>query len=471
MFDWVWSLLYGISKSIYQLIDGLLSCANMLCGIQPIQYQGAEMDFLTFLLRNKNITYGFVGAIVVGVILVFVFAVFAIIRTVSTEKDNNLTPAQIYIKVGKTLLTFLFVPVCMAVLIYLTNLLMQSLYISTSGGSTKGLGTFLAGAFGNSARKSGVSETFYLSPAFDYTSTGNVKGYLDLSDYDYFFSWIGGIAILLCLASTLLMFVDRAFSLVILFIFSPISISTSVIDDGQRFKLWRDQFIVKFLTGYGCIIALNIYALVIAAITSSDLVFFNNTVLNNLMKIAIILGGAVSMQRMMALVGNLISQGAGSNELRDNAIATQQMRGTLGRAFSAAKTAALAPFKASRSAYNFVQDAKQYGVGSSIAQRLGFNTARSYGKMSKTALEQQREGWTERENMRKGGGKNVVENAINNGGKNNKGGNNAGGGGGSNKSQANNNKQKLGSSMVQNSIMNNKNAGGEGIELPEIKNK
>ena len=351
MFNWVWDLLYGISKSIFSIIDGLLSCANMLCGIEPIKYQGAEMDFMTFLLRNKNIFFGFVGAVLVGVILVGIFGTFAIIRSMSSEKDN-MTPAQIYIKIGKILLTFIFIPVAMAILIWFTNVLMQTLYRTTLGGSNNGLGSFLAGAFGQDARHSGVPENFYLSSDFNYRSTSNMRSYVNLKDYDFFFSWIAGIAVLLALASSILMFVDRAIALVILFIASPLSLSTAVLDDGQRFKLWRDQFLVKFLTGYGCIIGINIYALVIAAITSDNLVFFENGTINNLMKIAIIVGGAVSMNRLMALVGNLVSQGAGSNELRDNAIATAQAKGVMTRAL-------FAPFKATRSAANFVRDSRQ----------------------------------------------------------------------------------------------------------------
>ena len=46
LFDWVWKLLYSISKSMYYIIDCMLSCCNMLCGIEPIRYQGAEMDFI-----------------------------------------------------------------------------------------------------------------------------------------------------------------------------------------------------------------------------------------------------------------------------------------------------------------------------------------------------------------------------------------------------------------------------------------
>ena len=459
MFNWVWDLLYGISKSIFSIIDNLLACANMLCGITPVKYQNTEMDFMTFLITNRNIYYGFVAAAIIGVILVFIFAVFAVIRSMASEKDS-MTPGQIVVKVGKTLLTFIFIPAALVVLIYLTNILMNSLYIATSGGSQDGLGRFLAGAFGQDAYD-GNNPYFYLEEGFNYRSTGSVKSYLDLSDYDFFFSWIAGICILIALASSLLMFVDRAISIVILFIVAPISMSTAVLDDGQRFKLWRDQFLVKFLTGYGCIIGINIYALVIGAITTNDLVFFQNYVLNNVMKIAIIVGGGVSMNRLMALIGNLISQGAGSNELRDNAIATSQARG----AFSRMGGAFLAPFKATRSAVNFVKDSKQYGFGSTVGQRFGFNTARSYGRMSATQKAQNRENLIESEKYKRsltgpgsnGGGDNV-KNAIQGPNKNG-GGNNAGAGGGSNinaggKGNANNN---IGNKMIEMNVLNKNN--------------
>ena len=152
-----------------------------------------------------------------------------------------------------------------------------------------------------------------------------------------------------------------------LFLLSPISLSTAVIDDGARFKLWRDQFLTKFLTGYGCIIAINIYALIIGAISNDGLKFFDNSILNNFMKIVIIVGGGISMQRMMALVGNLINAGAGSNELRDAAIAGQSFR-----------RAMFAPFGATRSAINFVRDAKNTGLGTTIGRALGFKTSRDY---------------------------------------------------------------------------------------------
>ena len=373
MFDWVWELFYGITKSMFSIIDNLLACANMLCGIKPITYQGEDMDFIGFLLNNKAIIFAFVAAVLIGVFLVFIFGIFAILRTMASEKVEK-TPAQVGIQIGKTLIIFLFIPVAFSVLIFFTNTIMNVLYSATLGGSPDGLGRFLAGAFAQNALNPGVPSDFYLIPGFNYRSTTSMRQYVNLKDYDFFFSWITGIVLLISVGGALLIFVDRAISIVVLFILSPISLSTTVLDDGARFKLWRDQFIVKLLTGYGCIIAINIYALIVGAITNNSLVFFEDTILNNMMKIVIIVGGGVSLNRMMALVGNLVSQGAGSNEMRDNAIASAGF----GRAISGAVRTVGMPFRATRSAFNFARDTANLGLGTTVGRRLGFTTSRDY---------------------------------------------------------------------------------------------
>lgn len=468
LFDWVWDLLYSVSKSMYAIIDNLLACANMLCGIEPINYAGSEMDFLSFLMRNPAITYAFVGSVLVAIVVVFIFGIIAIIRTIGSEKIEK-TPAQIAVSVGKTLLTFLFIPVAMVVLITLTNMLMRVLYSTTTGGSPDGLGRFLAGAFGVNARKSGVPTDFYLNPSFNYMSTSSIKKFVDLSDYDFFFSYITSIVIIISLGLALIMFVDRAISIVVLFIFAPLSLSTTVLDDGARFKLWRDQFLTKFLTGYGCIIAINIYALIIAAITDDKLVFFDNTILNNVMKIIIVGGGGVSMQRMMALVGNLISAGGGSNEMRDAAIA--------GGSFRRAVTGAVGgAFSATRGAINFGRDIANNGFGTTLGRAFGFRTKRDYDIERGRVNRGQQTG-----PVNSGGGAN--QGGAGAGNKNagvagNRGGNqggnvqrviaggaNPGGNGGGGAANANNNQQ--GSNMVNNAVSNalnnqNNNNGGKG---------
>jgi hypothetical protein len=133
-------------------------------------------------------------------------------------------------------------------------------------------------------------------------------------------------------------FLDRVISIVILYIVSPFSVASSIVDDGSHFKLWRDQVLVKFFSSYGMIIALNIFIMLTSLVIDPNLHFFDNSFLNFCIKVLVILGSALGLNRSMGLIGNLISSGAGSNELRD-AAAT---RGNVMKALSMPLTPATA---------------------------------------------------------------------------------------------------------------------------------
>ena len=450
MFDWFWEFLYSISKSIFKLIDGLMSCANVLLGIEPVYINGQESNFFNFLMTNNNINMAFVVATIIAVILVSLFGVVQIIRTIISEKVQ-MTPMRVVGKVGGTILTFIFIPIVMALLIYITNLFMKALFQASLGGSTTTLGSFLVGAFSQDALNDGVQPNFYTASGFDYTDTDAMWGYIDLADFDYFFSWIAGICILFCLAKTMLLFVDRAIAMVILYIVAPISLSASIVDDGGHFKLWRDQFLVKFLTGYGCILGLNIYAVIIGAISNDSFKFFQTSLfLNNLLKIAFIIGGAMSMSRIMALIGNLVSSGAGSRELADTANANRGFAGAM-RSIGGALTS---PFRATRSAINFASDARQYGLGGTVANRFGFKSGRDYGQKSEL---QKSEAGGGNQNPAANGGQpansNAVSNAISGGGQGTNNVNNNNGGSNNNNNQSNQQEKKQ-NPLVNNAILN-----------------
>jgi hypothetical protein len=172
----------------------------------------------------------------------------------------------------------------------------------------------------------------------------------------------------------MLIFVDRVLSLVILYIAAPISISSSVLDDGARFKLWRDQFLTKFIMGYGMILAINIYALVCGLVTKSDFAFFpEEGFLDLLMKLLVIAGGALTLQKSMALIGNLVSSGAGSNELRDNAFSM----GSLARMAKGAAGKALyipsLPLRAGKSIIGDAISQQSRHLGAKMLRGLGLD--------------------------------------------------------------------------------------------------
>ncbi|MGN0822442.1 MAG: hypothetical protein ACI4NG_01585 [Candidatus Gallimonas sp.] len=145
MFNWWWRFLYSISKTLFHLIDGLMSCANKLCGVDTVSIGGQEKDFLYYLFSSNEVWFAFRVAALLGMIVLVIFTVFAIIRTIVKEKPDG-TPAQICVKAFKSFLMFLFVPAVMIAAIWLGNAFMQAMYKATTQGATS-LGSFLFVSF------------------------------------------------------------------------------------------------------------------------------------------------------------------------------------------------------------------------------------------------------------------------------------------------------------------------------------
>ena len=321
MFDWFWHFLYQISKTLFKIIDGLVQCANYLCGVEPVQIDGEEVDFLEYILTSNQIGFAFRVSALIGMIVVVVFSIIAILRTLAKEKAEG-TPAQIVGKAVKSILSFLFIPMIMIVVINAGNIFMDAMYNATIQGNAS-LGDFLFKAF---AMESGVDEkavdAFLANPNLNWRNTSDVWDLMDLSEFEFMFSWISCGVILGSIGMSMMYFVSRVISIAILYIVAPFSIGASVIDEGARFKLWREQILIKFITGYGMMIAINIYAMICLLVMNPTLIFFEKgSFIDYLMKLLLIAGGGVSLKQSMALIGNLISNGAGSNELRDTAIA------------------------------------------------------------------------------------------------------------------------------------------------------
>ena len=371
MFDWFWDFLYMFSQTLFRLIDGLILCANKLCGIDSVSFDGENTDLLSYLFFSNEVGFAFKITALLATILVVVFSVFMIIRSITKEKAEG-TPGQIAVKAFKTMLTFFFVPAVMIAFMMIGNIFLTAIYSATMQASATP-GTFLFCAFAEDGGMPAEMVELFRNGTYDYRNAEEVRACMDLSNFPFLFSWLAGGVVLFGIGSAMLIFVDRVISLVILYIASPVSISTSALDDGARFKLWRDQFLSKFIMGYGMIIAINIYALVCSLVMRPGFAFFTGDgagieFLDLLIKLLIIAGGALTMQKSMALVGNLVSSGAGSNELRDNAFTAGRLAGMASGFLGS--TVGL-PFRAAKSVASDAMAMKSRDLGAKMLDKMG----------------------------------------------------------------------------------------------------
>ena len=374
MFNWFWEFLYALIKVPLFCIDVVIMVARKLCGIDPVQVEKEvegttvteDVDLLTYFMEGETILNAFGYVCLFGFILLFFFTVFRIIKDQVTFYEKK-SPIRICLDSSKTILMFLLVPVIMIVATAFVSTLMTGIYEATANGNS-GLGGSMFVIFAEEAYigpvedKQAVLDAFrscsleeYLNgeSAFSYYNVDKVTEYFKLSKFNFFLGLVGSISVVILLALTLLSFVERVISLVLLFIIAPLPMSAASIDDGERFKIWREQTINKFITAYGGVLALNVFALMLPMIVKIN--FFPvsgaiGSVVNGIARLLFIIGGAFACRRGMVLVGNLVSRGAGSQDLMDQShlsggmaslahMAGRVLRGTVGALGGAAKGA------------------------------------------------------------------------------------------------------------------------------------
>lgn len=135
----------------------------------------------------------------------------------------------------------------------------------------------------------------------------------------YLPSLIAGIALAISLIVAILNLAKRVYEIIFMYFVMPLSMSTLSLDDGSRFKVWRETFITKIVLAYGTVFSVNIFVLLLPMITKMHIDGVSGFG-NAMFLIFMIVGGAMVIPAGQALFAKLFGQAddmhAGGNFLR-----------------------------------------------------------------------------------------------------------------------------------------------------------
>lgn len=320
--NWIFELLYSLQKSICYIIDFIREIFYTLAGIKTVNIGGEKTDLLSHFILSDTVKKTFFSIFLIAVILLVVFVLVAIIRSEYAHGENKKTKAQILGKAMQSFAIFLIVPFVLIAGITLTNVVMGAInqgmnpYFEMAGGNTTLGGQILvtSGQFayiGDPAIRSDI-ERMFLTGELSYFDTGIVSQYYNLRSLDFLVGIFGSIVIMVMFVMSAITFIQRIFDIVLLYIISPVSVSTIPVDDGNRFKIWRDMTISKVLGAYGIILSMNLFFIIIPQI--SEITFFNDAFKNGIVKILFLIGGAFAVTKANLVIAQLTGNSAGQNE-------------------------------------------------------------------------------------------------------------------------------------------------------------
>ncbi|WP_251492479.1 Mbov_0396 family ICE element transmembrane protein [Otoolea muris] len=372
----IWSMwsewLLALFTILCSLVDFLEQIFNVFAGVSPVKVDGQETYLLDAFFQMEKVTAAFGYITVMAVAICFIFTIYKTAKSISDMALEDRNPVSKVLANGmKAAVTFMLIPfLCIALLQIATLVTKQAVSAFNAGqGGSGSLGTVVFLSAGLDADKATTkrrdavsgqlednrtgrnphfSDTVridYLSGKKDYRDLIQVKKDFYASNFNFVEGFTSGVLMLFILAGAAIIFVRRLFEILLLYLVSPLFVSTIPLDDGATFARWRDLFVAKFFSGFGVIFSMRYYMLLVPTIAGSNLYLYgkdlpNSAMINSVLKMFMILGGAWAVYKSQNLILQILNQEAAAAEQQSGALMSGMIIGSVTTAANMAGAAA-----------------------------------------------------------------------------------------------------------------------------------
>ena len=301
-----------------QLIDGIMEIFSAISGVATVNYHGEQVNIIELLIGDSTVGAIFWCIFILAVGLTCIFTIVALVKNMIANNKNISTI------VGKFFLALLGTMAMLAVVflgIMISGALLQLLAkIFQIGNTTKLSNAIFNACVGNwingysinglNITSLSVRDIFggYNAALFGVWPTSwKCNGMVNPNTFMYLPGLIAGVALCIALIVATLNLAKRVYEIIFLYFCMPVSMSTLALDDGARFKNWREQFVTKIILAYGAVLAVNLFALILPFISQMSLPNVSGFG-NAMFTIFMIVGGALVIPAGQTLFARIFGQ-------------------------------------------------------------------------------------------------------------------------------------------------------------------
>ncbi len=317
----VYGLYFGLIRAIAWILDMLTQLFFIFAGMTPVSSttvnsadgKAGEVDIVNFFLTQKSFQKAYLYLCLVALGLIVVFTIGKIIKQDYFDRNGPRSKGPIFRSVALSFIAFICViPIfyfLIDVVAALALLVMQAM--GYKGG---GIGSLIfnicwddngesvravAQSIGNADSLTigdvtwDFDDNLVLSKTYDPDNFGWYSGDtfyayywnaedctsvsrtlaegIELVEFHVFIFIFTGLILIVNLGQMLLAMVTRMYNLIALFIVAPSPISQIVLDDGQKFKGWKDKVIQEALKVVGCVMSFMLFIMIVSVVNELDL--------------------------------------------------------------------------------------------------------------------------------------------------------------------------------------------------------
>lgn len=370
----VWNFLSEFLIGLFMLacsfLDFLEDIFNVFSGISDVTVSGKSVTLVEALFEMKGVSSAFLYITFMSLAVCMIFTIYKTVKSISDMALEDKNPvSRVLTNTMKAMVMFALIPfLCIFFLRLSTTLtvLVRDAFQSAQGSNgTIGTIVFLSASMEADKETTKKKDLLtgeieitdisrnpkfsvdkkpwgdYLTDPERYKDLSKVRSDFHIANFNYLAGFATALAMLFIMAGAVLSFVRRMFELLLLYIVSPLYVSTIPLDDGAIFAKWRDLFVGKFFSGFGMIFAMKYYLMLVPFLTSSNLTLYDETLANaatidSVIRVFLIIGGAWAVYKAQNLILMIFAPEAAATEEQAGAVMKGMIMG------GAMKSAALA---------------------------------------------------------------------------------------------------------------------------------
>jgi hypothetical protein len=293
---WIKKLFAQIAFYMMRVLDSMLNMFRTLVGLSPVNVDGKEStDILTFFLENDAVVNAGLLIMLISIVCLVFFTIIGFIKTMvnNSKKKQGKVLAHFF----SAIVAFFIAQIIIFGGIAVSNQLLGMVDGATSGSSDMSFSQriFELCIDDSGWRDNNTAKDF--SPSMNpdevfgqykddligmekapgtyeehETEDGDTEWIIDDDTYikssggianlyktNLFLLFITPLILIILIGVSLIKLTRRIFDIVFLYLVMPFPLSSLPLDDGSRFKLWRENIITKTLSVYGTVVAFNLF--------------------------------------------------------------------------------------------------------------------------------------------------------------------------------------------------------------------
>lgn len=338
--------LYLLFSGILKLIDYLEIAFDVFIGLKDVRVgtgsQAVRGPLIDVLMQQEQVSSVFWVLTLGGLGIAMMLTIIATAKSaLDFDFENKRPVTKVLTAMMKAFIQFFTVPFLVYFLLRLSAIILKGITgaLTVEGSTSLGRMVFVIASLNaaktqeyNVSSNPGadigpldtIRKPFYVIgkdgvSSKDYGKINEVADYFHLGEFDYLIGFIAAVFLLFTIGICLVVFIQRIFELLILYLVSPYFVCTMPLDDGEKFSRWREIFVGKCFSGFGSAIGMRLYLMVCPIIMGNNIqlaAYTTSPETEYMMKLFFLAGGAWAVYKSGSMITSLISSQAGQSEMQ-----------------------------------------------------------------------------------------------------------------------------------------------------------